>query len=64
MAFRMKAKKLNRLRRMNNITDVKLLFDNKEEISKGNIVDIFSRPEGGIGFRHFHLESGEEKKSR
>jgi hypothetical protein len=64
LAFRTKAKKLNRLRRINKITAVKLLFTIKDEIPKGSTVDIFSRPEGGIGFRHFLLESGEENRSR
>jgi hypothetical protein len=59
----MKAKKFNRLRRMNKITGVKLLLDNKYEMLKSNPVDNFSRPVGGIGFRHFLPERDEAKKS-
>ena len=76
LAFRMKAKKLNRLRRMNKITAIEFLFDYKDEILKGNIVYVFPARRAGLGFATFFparlawaarnggpVESGEEKKS-
>ena len=53
LAFRMKAKKLNRLRRMNKITAIEFLFDYKDEILKGNIVYVFPARRAGLGFATF-----------
>ncbi|MGD9240624.1 MAG: hypothetical protein PVG69_11405 [Desulfobacterales bacterium] len=49
----MKAKKLNRLRRMNKITAIEFLFDYKDEILKGNIVYVFPARRAGLGFATF-----------
>jgi hypothetical protein len=57
----MKAKKFNRLRRMNKITAVKLLFDYKDEIPKGNIVDIFPAYRAGLCFATFIWKVAKKK---
>ena len=49
----MKAKKFNRLRRINKITTVKFLFDYKDEILKGNNVLVFFARRAGLGFASF-----------
>jgi hypothetical protein len=49
----MKAKKFNRLRRMNKITAIKFLIDYKDEILEGNMVHVFPARRAGLGFATF-----------
>ena len=46
------------------IVAIKFKFVQRPIFTADPYFEIYFRSEGGIGFRHFLLESGEEKKSR